>query len=841
MRGIRLTGRGVRPGIRLCAAVVALIGTPGFVAPEPVRAQDAELPLPDTLYLIGLARVDGGYFLGQTEALTAIAYDWRRSIDFTRLIPGYVVAASSAAYYELLEHGEPGLADSVRSAMRSGAWMPVGGWWAESDLSLPHGESLIRQGLYGQRYFEDRFGRRSRLAWSPRARTAAWTLPQILLGSGFDSFVTAAVPWNAATEYPYTEFYWEGNDGSRIFTYRPSLFPDDPDAELAAGGFEVPEASPARHRVALANVGDPGADHSLEALRTFIDSEPTTSSPVIRFANPATAVNAVRLGIPADFVTVWRDDIYLETQDDPLVTQSGLEIRGRHAEVGLQTAEALGAIGSGLPGATAYPRTRLGRAWRHVLLNQSHDILSGPGIPEVESDAHARFDSAMATVDSVVQEGFAAIRAQMDTRGESGAAYVLFNSLGHARFGPAFIEISSPTPDDEPEAAVRSRSLAVVNVPEVPALGAVTVPIGMDGLPGIPTSGLAPPAAGDTWMENSFLRVEIDARSGAISRILDKTNGRQALRPGGRANVLWVHEVRPAPGDTSTGFTRSRREEVTRLLSLSSSVTARAATITILRQWGTSTIRQEFVLGRSAPFLEIRSDVEWNEGNRQLSVAFEPAVMPESATWEIPYGTIVRSGRSQTVMGGSDAGLPGQRWADVSDRGYGFSVLTDGGHGWEYLEGTLRLSLLQSPASLESRPDHRRHSFRYAVYPHAGDWLQAGTQRLAAEYTVPLIAGIEPSHRGPLGRSFSFLSTVHPTVGVEWVKRAEDSEDVVIRIVEWAGESTEAEFDTACPEIVARRANHLEDPGELLPASRGSFRIRLRPHEIATVLVECRG
>ena len=137
--------------------------------------------------------------------------------------------------------------------------------------------------------------------------------------------------------------------------------------------------------------------------------------------------------------------------------------------------------------------------------------------------------------------------------------------------------------------------------------------------------------------------------------------------------------------------------------------------------------------------------------------------------------------------------------------------------------------------------NRRRHTFRYAIYPHAGDWLQAGTHRLAAEYNVPLVVGIEPSHTGRLGKRFSLLSTDHPTAGVEWVKRAEDSESLVVRVVEWEGEAAEAEVATACPEITARRANHLEDQGDLLPSNRGGFRIHLRPHEIATVLVECRG
>ena len=218
MRGIRLSARAARPRIGLCAAFISLIGSPGFAAPGPVGQQDTLLPAADTLYLVGRARVDGGAFLGQTEALTAIAYDWRRSIEFTRLLPGYVVAASSAAYYQLLEGREPDLLESVRSATLAGAWEPVGGWWVESNLSLPHGESLIRQALYGQRYFESAFGRRAKVAWSPGARSAAWTLPQILLGSGFDSFVTGAPSWDTPVDYPYNEFYWEGNDGSRIFT-----------------------------------------------------------------------------------------------------------------------------------------------------------------------------------------------------------------------------------------------------------------------------------------------------------------------------------------------------------------------------------------------------------------------------------------------------------------------------------------------------------------------------------------------------------------------------------------------------------------------------------------------
>ena len=739
--------------------------------------------------------------------------------------------AAPAAADPVRPESEPASPDTLFLISRT----DLDGWWINSDLTRPNGESLIRRGLYGQKHLERTLGRRASVAVAPDARGSAWTLPQILRGSGFDAFIAGAVPWNHSIEYPYSEFLWEGNDGSRIFTYRPSLLPDVLDSTSLASEIETRADMRPQSRIVLPAQVDRNEDRS-------VDMDRVSSMPGIRISNPREAIEAIRQRIPRDSITVWRDALILETDVAFTRSPSGLAKRNRLAEVGLQTAEAVAAIAAGLPGGPAYPRSRLERAWRHVLVNQSRDILSGPGTGTSMSAAHARYDSAAATIDSVVQERFAAIRREMDTRGEGGGAYVLFNPLGHSRVGPALVEIGAPAPDGQVESAARSHSLALLNVPEVPAYGALAIPIGMDGLPGGPASGLASPTGGATWIENAFLRVEIDPVNGAISRILDKSNGRQALRTGGRANVLWVRLDRPAPVDSLGDSGPGDRQEVTRLLSLSSSVTARAATMTILRQWGTSTIRQEVVLGRSAPFVDISSEVSWNEEHRALSVTFEPAVSPDSATWEVPYGTDSHSGRPRAEMDRSDAELPGQRWADVSGHEYGFSILTDSGYGWEYHEGTLQLNLLPARSSTlpDSLVDARRHTFRYALYPHAGDWLTAGTHRLASDYAVPLLAGIEPAHRGRLGKSFSFLSSDHPAVGVEWIKRAEDGEALVVRVVEWGGESAEAEIWSACPDLEAWQANHLEDPGDRLPSSRGSFRIRLRPYEIATVLVECR-
>jgi alpha-mannosidase len=780
----------------------------------------------DTLHLVGNSHIDAAWLWRWEETLDVIENTWRTSLKLSEIFPGYVFAGSSAAYYHALDEHAPGLADSIRAAVSGGRWVPVGGWWVESDQNLPHGESLIRQGLYGQRYFERAFGARSPTAWTPDVFGYAWTMPQILRGTGFERFVTQKIRWNDSTEFPHNAFFWEGNDGTRIFTYNPYGYVHDLDPDVLVDQRLEDRARTGGHnQVVLYGVGDHGGGPTIEMLRRKEDADRISVFPALRFSGPDEAVAAVRAGLPDDSFAVWKDELYLEYHRGTYTTQAELKRRNRHAETALQTAEALSAVASGLPGGLPYPRERLERAWRQVLFNQFHDILPGSSIPEVVTDAIATYDSAAATTDSIVAEAFQAVRSAMDTRGDGSGAYVLFNPVATGRAGAAFVDLGS--------------EVALVNVPEVPPLGAVAIAVGPDGLPGVPASTLPPPAAGGTWIENAFLRVEVDPRTGAIVQLLDKSNGRQALRPAGRANVLWVHDDRPAEWDAWNIVTWGDREEVTRVTTLSSSVTPRAATLVLERSWGASTFRQELVLGRAARFLEVRNEVDWREDHKLLKVAFEPAERPDSATWEIPYGTIGRSGRPRTQAERAKFEVPGGRWADVSEGGTGLSVITDGKHGWDYRDGTLRLSLLRSPTWPDSLADRGRHVFRFALYPHGGDWVAARTHELAVAYGVPLLASLEPPHRGPLGTRFSMISVAPGSIGVEWVKRAEDSDALVLRLVEWAGRASETEVHLSCPTSSARRANHLEDPGDALPRRGDGFAAALRAHEIATVIAEC--
>jgi alpha-mannosidase len=651
-----------------------------------------------------------------------------------------------------------------------------------------------------------------------------------------------------------TALYWEGNDGTRIQMYRPYDYGDFADFEFEFPGPRAVGEGGRGHRLALYGVRDPEwesaatgsiaapAGESFEPVER--DRRPTgaqSTVPVVRFASPERALAAIREASGGETPTAAGEIAPPGAFSMPSVAGSAAthadgETAARiRTESLLQTAEAVSAVAAGLPGAAAYPGSTLEWIWRELL--EAAALSRDPsGMGATDMARHEMLASASNTADSLVTEMLAVIRAEMETDAEPVGAYVLFNPLAHVRRGVAFVEIGRGGREDG--ARSDARDLILVNIPEIPALGAIALPIGADGLPGVLPTDIQPPAAGDLWLENAFLRVEIDPSTGAISSILDKTNRRQALSPGGRANVLIASRdsgtrATSAPGETSGAGRDSVRQggpvpdepgEIIRLLSLSSSVSARAATVTITRGWNGSQIRQQLVLARAAPFLEIRSEVRWNDAGWRLDARFDPVVEADSAYFGAPYGAEPRAARSSIEH-------PALHWVDVSDGSYGVAILAAARDAWKFDGSSISLRLPTDPVV----------TTRFAIYPHAGDGRTAGIAPLANEYVVPLLAALEPPHGGRLGRRFSLASSNSPTVSIEWVKRAEEDDDVLIlRLVERSGRSSEAGVGTACPEISAWRANHLEEPIVELPSSGGGFRIRLRGNEIATVRVTCR-
>jgi alpha-mannosidase len=778
----------------------------------------------DTLHLIGNSHIDAAWLWpwSETEG-EVIPNTWRTSLKLAAMFPGYVFAASAAAYYDAVDRLYPGLADSLHAAVRAGQWNLVGGWWLEPDQNIPSGEDLARQGLYGQRYFQHHYGHRAKVGWTPDSFGYPWTLPQIYKLAGLDYFVTQKIRWNDSTQLPYDAFWWEGRDGTRLFTYNPFGYDHDlePGRLISDRLDDERRNNGIHHQLVLYGVGDHGGGPTIEMLQRAEELRRVPTFPTMMYDNADHALADVRASQPDGAFPVWHDELYLEYHRGTFTTQARQKWSARRSDALLRTAEALAAVDT-----AAYPRTTLERAWHRILFNEFHDILPGSGIHQVYLDANANYDSAWATLDTVTDRAFGDLRARLDTRAGAGRSVpvVVFNALTWKRTGR--VRVALPGGDT-----------ATFLARDVPSLGARVYPARAGAAA---VSRLPAPRVGATWLENAYLRVEVDTATGQITRLYDKRHRREALAPGGRANVLQVLHDLPREWDAwNVGF-NGEEWDVTETSGVARHADPTEASIAFTRRWGRSTFSQTLTLGRESPYLDVANDVDWHETHKMLKVALTAGVHPDSATYEIPYGTIGRSCNPQTKAERAKYEVPGQRWADLSDSSYGISLLNDSKYGWDCHANVLRLSLLRSPLWPDSLADRGRHRFRFALYPHAGDWRAAGTERLAAEYNTPLVASVESPHRGALGRAVSFASVDAPGVELAWVKRAEDSDALVLRLVEWYGRPATATV-TLRPVIrSAHASNFLEDPGEAVPTTAHTLRVRLRPYEIATVVAEVR-
>jgi len=773
----------------------------------------------DTLHLVGNSHIDAAWLWPWSETREVIRNTWRTSLKLAEIFPGYIFTGSSAAFYDMLDRLEPQLADSLIAAVEAERWVPVGGWWVESDLNVPSGESLVRQGLYGQRYFEKRFGFRSRVAWTPDCFGYPWTIPQILKGAGLDYFVTQKIRWNDSTEFPYNAFEWQGLDGSRVLTYNPYGYTHNLEASsLAPQRVEDRERTGINHQIVLYGVGDHGGGPTIAMLQRAEDLRRVPTFPTMVYADPLDALESVEEAAADVELPVWDDELYLEYHRGTYTSQANTKRRNRRSEEMLLAAEVLATVG-----VAPYPRERLEAAWRLVLFNQFHDILPGSSIPEVYEDAEAFYDSAWAEIESLSAASFAELRSRMDTR--SRRTLVVFNPLGWSRTGT--ITVSVPDGSDIRVAAV-----------DVPAFGAMAIKVPNDTMPR-EVRRLSKPEAGRNWIENGLLRAEIDTMTGDIVRLYDKENERDVLANGERGNVLQVFDDRPDQWDAWNIVITGDMWKVDDVRGIASRSSPWQAELEIERRWGNSTFRQVLVLARNSRHLDVRNEIDWHEYRKALKVAFPLNVVADSATYEIPYGTIGRTGRPRTQAERAKFEVPGQRWADVSQADYGVSILNDSKYGWDYKGNVLRLTLLKSAIWPDSLADRGVHRFRYAVYPHAGDWRAAETVRRAAEYNTPLIGAFEPEHRGTLGKEVSFASAEPGNVEITSLKRGEDSDRWVLRLVEWHGLQTDVEVTVGCRAVGAQLANLLEDPGTAVAIERDRLHLSVRPYEIVTLLVEC--
>ena len=805
--------------------------------------KDALASLPDrvghTVTAVGHAHLDTAWLWPLHVTELKMAHTTAVQLELMDRYPEHVFAHSQASQYEWLERRYPDLFERVKKAVKAGQWEVVGSMWVEADCNLTGGEALVRQFLYGKRYFREKLGADTEDMWLPDVFGYSAAIPQILAGFGITTFMTQKMSWNQYNKVPHDTFWWQGIDGSRVWTHflpAHTYCSSSSPSHLIESVKNFKDHARSDRSLYLFGFGDGGGgptEFHIERLR--------------RARNAPCLPKVERKRMAADFfraaqeesqdLMTWVGELYFELHRGTYTSQAANKRANRECEFLLRDAEWLSCFAPG-----SYPAADLERLWKVVLLNQFHDIIPGSSVREVYEDSAKDYAA-------VVQEGtaltHAAVRAhaaKLDTAAMDQPVAVFHNSPLPSQCELPWPQGRAPKSLDVAGERVPVQAIddfgtrkLVFKTPET-ALGAVAVG---------DLSNRAPENAprlkvGPRRIENGEFAVRFDANGNLTSvRTLDD-DPVEFVAKGALANVFQVFDDHPLFWDAwdVEAYNLETLHEVTRAESFEvvEQGPVRAA-VEVVRKFGSSTVRQRISLGPT-PGIRFDTEVDWREENKMLKVAFPVAVNASRATYEIQFGHVDRPTHSNTSWDMAQFEVCAQKWADLSEGGHGVALINQGKYGHDIKGNVMRLTLLRAPKSPDPTCDIGVHRFTYVLLPHY-DQLQH-SDVVAASYAVNARPWVVPVERSA-GRNQAtnqFVATDTRSVVVESVKKAEDSSRVVVRMYECHNSRGRAELHCAKKVKRAWTTDLQENPLAEIPVSNGSVKFEFRPFEIVTLALE---
>ncbi|HEX5566624.1 MAG TPA: glycoside hydrolase family 38 C-terminal domain-containing protein, partial [Streptomyces sp.] len=752
---------------------------------------------------VGHAHIDSAWLWPLRETVRKVARTVANTLHLMDEHPQFVFAMSQAQQFAWLKEHHPGLWARVKKGVADGRFVPVGGMWVESDTNMVGGEAMVRQFLYGRRFFLEEFGVDTREVWLPDSFGYTAALPQIVALTGAEWFLTQKISWNRTNAFPHHTFWWEGIDGTRIFTHFPPVDTYNSDLggrQLAHAAANYREKGGGTRSLVPFGFGDGGGGPTREMLARAGRQRDLEGSPRVRIEAPAAFFEAARAEYGS--APVWVGELYLELHRGTYTSQARAKRGNRRAESLLREAElwaATAAVRAGRP----YPHQELERLWKEVLLHQFHDILPGSSIAWVHREAREAYERIHRELEEIITA------AQRALAGEGGET-VVFNGAPHARHG-------------------------------VPAGGALPRP----GRAGEPVTA-EERAGGGCVLANGLLRVEVDRRGLVVSAV-DLTADREAVAPGRAANLLQLHPDFPTRWD-AWDVEAYHRHSVTDLTGLEElrlePPAADGASVTVVRSFGASSVTQRLTLRRGARVLDIDTEVDWRESEKILKAAFPLDVKADHSASETQFGHVLRPTHTNTSWEAAKFEVCAHRWIRVGEPDWGVAVVNDATYGHDVTRDvradggqttTVRLSLLRAPRYPDPETDRGRHRMRYALAPGAtiGDAVREGHWINLPERTVT--GGSRPV--------VPLVAVDDDRVVVAAVKLAEDhSGDVVVRLYESHGGRVRATLTAGFPVAGVTVTDLLERPLPKTSARRahtvtreGGVALALRPFQILTL------
>jgi len=785
-----------------------------------------------TVYSIGHAHIDLAWLWPVRETKRKAGRTFSTALKLMEEYPDYKFGSSQPQMYEWVKENYPALYKKIKKAVKDKRWEVQGAMWVEPDMNITSGESLVRQCLYGKKFFKDEFGTDVRNLWLPDVFGYSAALPQILKKSGVDIFMTQKISWNETNKFPHHTFYWKGIDGTDILTH--FLPTNDYNFSNMPGKMIESEERYAQSDVSdeflnLYGIGDGGGGPSPIHIELGLRQQNLEGVPKFKFSFAQDFFDKIAK-IPKKDLPSWAGELYLELHRGTYTTQALMKKYNRDMEIALHDIEFLGTM------IKDFPKAEIDRIWKDTLLHQFHDILPGSSIDWVYKDAHDLSEYNFNKLHDLFEKFFNQLfSVRYDDKLEG--SYLAFNALSWPRDeivrfpvnGDHHYRITSAEGDTIPWLINHGHIEFFV---KVPSLGYTTFTIKKEKKAVEQKhSGKAELKITEDGivLENKYVKVTI-CDDGVIHSIYDKEREFETVK---YANKLLMWEDLPInweAWDINHYYKETKPEQAQRVSLMLLGDSGHLVGIEQVMSVGNSTIVQTITLASHSKEIRIDNNVDWKEEKKFLKVTADTNIHSDTATYEIQFGNIKRPAHFNTSWDHARFEVPAQRFADISQPDVGFAIMNDCKYGHIINDGKVELSLLRSTKSPDENADIGEHEFTFSYYPHIGNLEYSDVLVKAHELNDPVT--IIPLKKLPKEGQRELFDIDSNTTKIETVKKSEDGKGIILRLYETMGMNDDVKlyfdenYEVEETNLIEEGRKHLKKKSHMIELSFKPFEIR---------------
>lgn len=705
---------------------------------------------------IGHAHIDLAWLWPIRETKRKGARTFATALNNMDKYPEYKFGASQAQLFEWVKQEEPQLFERIKQAVADGRMELQGGMWTECDCNIPSGESIIRQFLYGEKFFKDEFGKHCKVVWLPDVFGYPASLPQIIRGCGREYFMTIKLTWNMQNKFPYKTFVWRGIDGSEVLSHMaPQGNYNSTATPMAIAKSDNGNPQKEIDKALLVyGIGDGGGGPG-EAPLELLDRQGDNRglSKVVR--RHAVDLFEDLKNQYIEVIPAYEGELYLEKHQGTYTSQANNKLYNRLMEQALHDLEWLMALAK-VKG-IKFEWNELESIWKETLLYQFHDIIPGSSINRVYAESVERYKQMLDMVKAKIDE---LLGLMSDSGGVGAVNTTSFDRNEYVKYGGYWYKADVK--------AYSSALLSKVSEEDISCL-----------------------SKGDDYIQNDKVKVTF-AKDGSICSLIDSAEDKEICADG--LNKLVVYSDPKSyynAWDININYPKMRKWKL-KLLRSKSYIDGASVTRENIYTFRDSTIIQKVVLTKGDGAVVFQTIADWREAHKMLRADFYPMVYSDVVNCDIQFGNADRSTLEETSIQKAQFEICAHKFVNVDKDGYGVALINNCKYGYRAKSGLLSLNLLRSPKYPDPQCDMGEHHFEYALYPHKGKWNECDLIKKAYSFNNPLI--IKDS-----APTIDGLFEVEGDVILESVKISEDGSGIVARAYERLGKDCSAKITPKFP------------------------------------------